>query len=418
MDWRKVEAVARHEYLTNVRRAGFIIMTAIVPMLGIVVLLVGTLVTRQAPQLGERLTREFEGGDKPIGVVDRSGYFSPIMEAYQEDFVAYESEEVATEALKADEHSNVLVIGDDYVDTGRVVALSVGGEFGAAAVGASSRVRAFLVAHLLAGRVEPALQQRAAEPIDVEPKVISNGGETQGEGPWSSVFTFVVSYLLSILLVMTIFFSSGYLLQSVAEEKESRVVEIIVSSVRPIDLMAGKVIGLGALGLTQVLIWLLSAGGFSIGAVALLTASGAVAIPGRVLMLGAVYYVLGYALYAILIASIGALGTTMRESQQLAGVFSFFAAVPYALSGSLFVTPNAVLPRVLSYFPLTAPTMMMLRLPLADVPWVDVVGSTVLLLLSIPAALWIGARLFRVGLLIYGKRPTIREIWMVLRGAG
>jgi ABC-2 type transport system permease protein len=125
--------------------------------------------------------------------------------------------------------------------------------------------------------------------------------------------------------------------------------------------------------------------------------------------------VLGYALYAILMASVGALGTTMRESQQLAGIFSMFAAVPYMLSGFLFANPNVLLARVLSYFPLTAPTMMMLRLPLAEVPWVDVVGSIVILLASIPAALWAGSKLFQVGLLIYGKRPTLREIWHILR---
>jgi ABC-2 type transport system permease protein len=86
------------------------------------------------------------------------------------------------------------------------------------------------------------------------------------------------------------------------------------------------------------------------------------------------------------------------------------------LSGFLFTNPNMAIARVLSFFPLTAPTMMMLRLPLAEVPWVDVVGSIVLLLLAIPAALWAGAKLFRVGLLIYGKRPTLKEMWLILRG--
>jgi ABC-2 type transport system permease protein len=214
---------------------------------------------------------------------------------------------------------------------------------------------------------------------------------------------------------MTIFISSGYLLQGVAEEKESRVIEIVVSSVRPVELMAGKVAGLGALGLTQVLVWVASVAGFSGGAVALLAVAGAASISARVLILGVVYYLLGYTLYAILMAGVGALGTTMQESQQLAGIFSFFAAVPYMISGFLFVNPNMLIARVLSFFPLTASTMMMMRIPLAEVPWVDVVGSIVVLLLSIPAALWVGAKLFRVGLLIYGKRPTLRDIWLILR---
>jgi ABC-2 type transport system permease protein len=113
-------------------------------------------------------------------------------------------------------------------------------------------------------------------------------------------------------------------------------------------------------------------------------------------------------------AGIGALGATSQESQQLAGIFSFFAAIPYMLSGLMFVNPNALVARVLSFFPLTAPTMMMLRLPLADVPWVDVAGSIASLIVFIPAALWVGAKLFRVGLLIYGKRPTVKEMWGII----
>ncbi|RLC82624.1 MAG: hypothetical protein DRJ03_18720 [Chloroflexi bacterium] len=415
MDWRKVWVVTRHEYLTNVRRIGFIIMTASVPVLGVAVLLFGTFFSGQARQLGAYLEQQFEVGDKAIGVVDGSGYFSPILPEYREDFVPFESEAEAEAALQAEEVSKVLLIGDDYLETGRVVVLSTGSGFDAAVISDSATVRAFFVDHLLTGQVDPALQARATTPAKVESRVISSGGETQSEGPWGFAFTFIIPYFLAIFLVMTIFTSSGYLLQSVAEEKESRVIEIVVSSVRPVELMAGKVIGLGALGLTQVLVWVGSAMGFSGGAAALLTVAGAVSIPTRVLVLGVVYYLLGYTLYAILMAGVGALGATMRESQQLAGIFSFFAAVPYMISSFLFTNPNMTIARVLSFFPLTAPTMMMMRVPLAEVPVIDVVGSIVVLLISIPAALWVGAKLFRVGLLIYGKRPTLREIWLILR---
>jgi ABC-2 type transport system permease protein len=418
MEWRKVWVVARHEYLTNVRRAGFIIMTAIVPLVGIIALLFGAFFAGQARQLGAFFERQFEVGGAPIGVVDKSGYFSTILPEYQEDFILYESEAQAEAALKAEDISKVLVIGEDYVETGRVVVVSIGSGFSAAAVSDSGTVRAFFVDHLLVDQVDPALRERVADPVDVEPRVISSGGEAQGEGAWGFAFTFIIPYFMAIFLVTTIFVSSGYLLQSVAEEKESRVIEIVVSSVQPVELMAGKVAGLGALGLTQVLVWIASVAGFSGGAVALLAVAGTAAIPMRVLVLGVIYYLLGYTLYAILMAGIGALGTTMRESQQLAGIFSFFAAVPYMISGFLFANPNMLIARVLSFFPLTAPTMMIMRVPLAEVPWVDILGSIVVLLLSIPAALWVGTKFFRVGMLVYGKRPTMREIWLILRGEG
>jgi len=416
MDWRKVWVVARHEYTTNVRRAGFIIMTAIVPVLGLVVLLFGVFFAGQARQIGAMLAQQFDTGGKRIGVVDRSGRFSPILPEYQEDFVLYENLAEAEAALQADEVQIVLEIGEDYLETGRVVVVTRGSGFDAALVEDSSTVRSFFIDHLLAGEVDPALRERVSDPVEPDVRLISASGEAQGGGPWGVVFTFVIPYFLAIFLIMTIFVSSGYLLQGLAEEKESRVIEIVVSSVRPMELMAGKVLGLGALGLTQVVVWLLSVWGFSGGAVALLAVVGTAGIPLRILALGVVYYLLGYALYAILMTGVGALGTTMRESQQLAGIFSFFAMVPYMLSSFLFANPNIALARALSYFPLTAPTMMMMRLPLAEVPWVDVVGSIVVLLASIPAALWLGARLFEVGLLIYGKRPTLREIWAILRG--
>ncbi|MDY7080549.1 MAG: ABC transporter permease [Chloroflexota bacterium] len=418
MDWRKVWVVARHEYLVNVRRAGFIIMTGIVPVLGIVVLMFGTFFAGQAQQLGNFFVEQFDIASQTTGVVDRSGYFSPVLPEYRDRFILYESEAQAEAALLAEEIPSVLVIGEDYLETGQVVVVTTGSGFGAAAVSDSFAVRAFFVDQLLADRVDATLRERAADPMNVEPRVLSSGGETQGEGPWGFTFTFVIPYLLAIFLVTTIFTSSGYLLRSVGEEKESRVIEIIVSSVRPAELMTGKVAGLGALGLTQVLIWVASVAGFSGGAVALLAVAGTAVIPMRVLILGVVYYLLGFTLYAILMAGVGALGATMQESQQLAGIFSFFAAIPYMISGFLFTNPNMLVARILSFFPLTAPTMMMLRLPLAEVGWVDVVGSIVVLLLSIPVALWIGAKLFQVGLLIYDKRPTLKEIWLILRRKG
>lgn len=414
MDWRKVWVVGRHEFTTNIRRAGFIIMTAIVPTLAILGLLAGSLLAGQARNLGESLSRHFEVGEKPIGVVDYSGYYGSILPKYQGDFVAFPSEAEAEQAVRDDRVSSVLVVPDDYLETGRVVAMSKG-SFSAAALTDSTRVHGFMVDHLLAGQVPTSVQQRAVDPLTIEQRVVSTDGTTQGAGPWGMVFTFVVPYILSIFLVMTIFTSSGYLLQSVAEEKESRVIEVVVSSVRPIELLAGKVLGLGALGLLQVLIWLGSAVGFGTGAVTLMVAAGAAAIPVRLMILGVVYYVLGYTFFAILMAGVGALGTTARESQQLAGIFSLGAALPYMLTSFLFTAPNALIARVLSWIPLTAPTMMMLRLPLAEVPTIDIVGSIVMLVLSLPAALWAGAKMFEVGLLIYGKRPTMREIWRILR---
>ncbi|HID87224.1 MAG TPA: ABC transporter permease [Anaerolineae bacterium] len=410
----KMWIIARHEYLIGLRRAGFIIMTALVPLLGLVGLLVAAFFGGQAADF---LESQFAPEPRQIGVVDRSGIFTPILPAYRDRYHPFADEEAGQAALLADEITTLLVIPADYVESGRVTVISKGSGFGAAAMEDSASARAFFVDHLLRGQVESALRQRAARPLQVEAVTISSSGETHGGGPLSIVFTFVVPYFLAVLLIMTIFVSSGYLLQSVVEEKTSRVIEIVLSSVTAWELLAGKVIGLGALGLTQVFIWLLSAWGLSGGAVTLLGMAVPLLARPEVLVLSLVYYLLGFLVYAVLMGAVGALGTTMRESQQLAGIFSMAVAIPMMMSGLLFSNPNATLVRALSWFPLTAPTMMMMRLPLAEVPVVDVVGSILALIVSIPALLWAGAKVFRMGLLMYGKRPTLAQIISALREA-
>ena len=410
---RKIWTIARHEYLVNVRRPGFIIMTALVPLLGALGLLVASFFGGQASAFFER---QFAPEPKQIGVVDHLGAFTPVLPAYQERYHLFADEEAGREALRADEIATLLVIPKDYVESGQVMVVSKGSSFSAAMMEDSASVRAFFIDHLLQDEVDPALHKRLVDPI--EPVLVSLEGEgAPGGGPLSTALNFIVPYFLGLLLVMSILVSSGYLLRGVAEEKTSRVIEIVLSSVTAWELLAGKVLGLGALGLTQVLVWLASAFGLSGGAVSLLGVAAPLLARPEVFVLGLVYYLLGFLVYAVLMGAVGALGTTMQESQQLAGIFSGMAAIPLILNGFIISNPNVPLLRVLSWFPLTAPTVMMLRLPMAEVPLVDIVGSIVMLILAVPAVLWAGSKVFRMGLLMYGKRPGLAQVMQALREA-
>lgn len=410
---RKMWIIARHEYLVNVRRAGFIIMTALVPLLGVLGLLIAAFFGGQASAFFER---QFAPEPKEIGVVDHLGAFTPLLPAHQDRYYLFADEETGRAALRSDEITTLLVIPEDYIQSGQVMIFSKGSGFSAAVLEDSAGVRAFFVDHLLRDEVYPALRKRLADPI--EPVLVSLEAEGQPQGgPLGTFLNIMVPYFLGILLIMTIFVSSGYLLRGVAEEKTSRVIEIILSSVTARELLAGKVLGLGALGLTQVVIWLVSAFGLSRGAVSLLGVALPLLTRSEVFILGLVYYLLGFLVYAVLMGAVGALGTTMQESQQLAGIFSLMAAIPLMLGGFMFSNPNMPLLRALSWFPLTAPTMMLLRLPMTEVPVVDVVGSIVVLLISIPVLLWAGAKVFRMGLLMYGKRPSLAQVVRALREA-
>ncbi len=407
----KVWTIARHEYLVNVRRTGFIVMTALVPLLGALGLVVASFFGGQASAFFER---QFAPEPKQIGVVDHLGAFTPILPTHQDRYHLFTDEEAGRAALKADEITTLLVIPEDYMESGQMMVVSKGSGFGAAITGDSASVRAFFVDHLLQDKVDPALHKRLVDPI--EPVLVNLEGEPGG-GPLSTALNFIVPYFLGLLLVMSILVSSGYLLRGVAEEKTSRVIEIVLSSVTAWELLAGKVLGLGALGLTQVLVWLASAFGLSGGAVSLLGVAAPLLARPEVFVLGLVYYLLGFLVYAVLMGAVGALGTTMQESQQLAGIFSGMAAIPLILNGFIISNPNVPLLRVLSWFPLTAPTVMMLRLPMAEVPLVDVVGSIVMLILAVPAVLWAGSKVFRMGLLMYGKRPGLAQVMRMLKEA-
>jgi ABC-2 type transport system permease protein len=414
MNLNKVWIIARHEYATNVRRVGFILVTLLIPALGLLGIIVTAFFSGQASSF---VRRQLAPGARLIGVVDQSGIYTPIDPQFAKRFVAFPDEAAATRALLGDDISTFILIPSDYVRSGQVTAYAKQGGFMSSATAADSNtLRAFLVHGLLAGKVDPAMLQRATNPPDLQSVTLDAKGKPATGGPFSVIAGFIAPYAFSILLFISVFASSSYLLRGVSEEKETRVIEVLLSSVSPTELLAGKVIGLGALGLTQVGVWLLSGLALSGGLGALVAGATLILSPAPFLLAG-LYFILGYLLYSTMMAAVGALGTNMRESQQLAGIFSFMAAIPWFGVGIVFTNPNSPIVRVLSFFPFTAPTMMMLRIPLSDVPLIDIVVSLVVLLISIPVVLWGGAKVFRMGLLMYGKRPSLGEIARALREA-
>ncbi len=409
-----IRTIAWHEYVVNVRRPGFIFATLLIPALGLIGLIIATFFSGEAAGF---FREQFGGSERVVGVVDRSGLYAPIPAQFAGDFTGFADEAAARAALLDERIAAYVVIPADFVDSGAVTAYSPGG-FGGTIALDSDTLDPFLIHGLLAGRVDAGVLRRASDPADLTIVTLDDAGQpTSGtDSPLAFVGGFIASIAVSLLLFISIMISSNYLLRSVSEEKESRVMEVLISSVDALDLLWGKVLGLGALGLTQVGVWLLSAvvltgglPGMALGALAALS-------PG-VLGLALVYFVLGFLLYSILMAAAGSLGTSMRESQQIGGLFSFSAAVPWMINGFLFANPNFILARLLSWFPLTAPMMMMLRLPYGETPLIDVVGSIAVLVVSVPVVMWAGVKVFRTSLLIYGKRLSVRELAAVLRRA-
>ena len=413
---RNIRTIAGHEYAVNVRRPGFIFFTLLIPALGLIALIVFGFFSGQASSF---FVSQFGGAStsKPVGVVDHSGLFVPIQPQFAASYTAIADEDTARRALLAQRIGAYVVIPADYLATGMVSSYATGGFIESASAVDEVSLRALLVHGLIDGKADPAVVARAANPADITPVVVDETGHSRGGVSAASALAgFIIPYVLSILLVVSIFTSSSYLLRSVSEEKETRVIEIVLSSVSATELLAGKVLGLGALGLTQVGVWLLSSALLT-GGLGALVAGVVVALSPAVFILAGVYFLLGYLLFGTLMAVAGSLGTSLRESQQVAGIFSIGATVPLWFNSLILASPNGVVARVLSYFPLTAPTTMMLRLPLANVPPLDIGISIGGLLIAIPFVLWGGAKIFRMALLLTGKRPALRQVLRALREA-
>jgi len=409
----KALIVARHEFLVNLKRPGFIIATLAVPLLGIMGLVVAAFFAGQAAHF---FRQQFEGGQKPIGYVDQAGPFTPLLPEYEGRFIPFADKEAAQQALLEGQIAAFLLIPQDYLESGRVMGYTGGRGISSAITLDEDRLRPFLVDHLLVGQVEAELRVRVRAPLNLQPVSLSPQGQG-AEDTASFVANIAIPYAFSFLLVMSIFTSSGFLLQGVSEEKESRVMEILLSSLTPLQLMAGKILGLGALGLAQILFWLGCGWGLTSVAVVGLALFSGIALDLTTILLGVVYFLLGYLLFATLMAGAGSLGTSAREGQQIGGLFTGLSALPLMLSGFLFAQPHSLLAQILSYIPLTAPVMMLLRLGVGDVPVLQVVISLALLMLGIGGALWAGAKVFRLGLLMYGKRPSVADILHALRQA-
>jgi ABC-2 type transport system permease protein len=407
--------IAWHEYITNLRRPGFIFFTLLPPALGLIGLILAAFFSGQTTRV---LQSQLGAPQARVGVVDQSRLFATVPPQYAAQLTAYPDEAAARQALNADVVGAFVVIPPDYVASGKITAyVKEGGLLSGVSLADSGALQPFLVNGLLAGKVDPAIVRRVAAPADVTPVTVNARGQpTTGSSTFSIVSGFIVPYVLSLFLVIAIFVSASYLLRSVSEEKETRVIEVVLSSVSASELLAGKVVGLGVLGLTQMGVWLLAAMAFTGGAGALI-AGAVIALNPQMFLLAGVYFLLGYLIYGTLMAAAGALGTSMRESQQIASLFSLMAAIPYMLNGFIWMNPNMPLARALSYFPLTAPTMMMLRLPVGSVPMVDIVISLTVLAVTVPVCVWGGAKVFRAGLLMYGKRPSLKQIWRMLRAA-
>ena len=402
--------VARREYLRTVRRRGYLFGTLLLP-LGIAVLM-GVSVFFSTSGF-EASNGEASG---TIVVVNESDV---TINEFQTALASLETttEEDAAARLESGEISEYYVVPAGFRVDGVVTRVETGSGFDISRLEGAENNEA-----LLRYVVRDALLREAGVPEEAITRVLQGvsvnvvtveGDEVSGADIAAGIalpMVFVAIFMISI------FMTSGYLLQSVTEEKENRVVEIVLSSIPATPLMAGKILGLGGAGLTQVGIWVLSA----LVAIPLLSSQvpdlGPIELDPTMLVLALTYFVLGYLAYGAIFAAIGAIAPGNREAQQYSGFLGFAAAMPFIVFSVFLSDLSSPVVLALALFPLTTPTAMLIVLGISDgIPWTLVGASLTTLSLFAVLATFASARIFRATVMLYGVRPSLQQLVAAVR---
>ena len=264
---------------------------------------------------------------------------------------------------------------------------------------------------------------KMVRPIDLNTYRVKAGGEEEKDPG----FTFMIAYFLGFFIYIAMLIYGAIVMRSVIEEKVSRVIESVISSLKPFHLMAGKIFGVGAVGLTQFLIWALAMGLlslFGLQLAALFVDNPAklqgVAFPSISLMtLGffVLFFALGYFLYSTLYAGVGAMVNSEQEAQQFMIPVSLFIVVPIMMMTYIITNPSSQAAVIMSLIPFFAPIIMMARIVVETPPFWQIALSILLMVAAILGMIWVVGRIYRVGVLMYGKRPTLPEIIKWIRYA-
>ncbi len=399
----KTLLIFRHEFLKTIKRAGFIIMTLALPVLVLLGIAIYHIVVATA--------KPAETAN--VGYVDMAGGFSRAVDYAYVNLVRFQTAQEATKALVAKDISEYFVIPRDFLSSGRIDLYTIKTEVAPPGPVAAA-IKSFTTDNLLAGKVPGDIITRVEAPLNVTITTLTSAGEVAPQQ--GGLLNFIVPGIFGLLLGLSLVFNATYVVQSLGEEKENRLLEVLLSSVSPQQLLTGKILGLGAAGLLQVVVWvislplLLNLVKVTIGGII-----GTLHVPLSFWFLGVIYFILGYFLSAVLSAAVAAITSTVQEAQSLAATYTMSNIAPLWFVSLLTIFPNSPVWTVFTIFPFTAPVLTMLRLGLTGVPAWQMAASIALLLLCILGGLLLDAKIVRAYMLMYGKRPRLKDIVRSLR---
>lgn len=418
----KLWAIIKREYLERVRTKWFIIATVFGPIFfGAMIIVPAVMAKRSKGSAEFTNTRILDATTTGIGqtIADvmsrgRAAGTNPPQVIVLTASELSAAESTATKQVMAKQLSGYLVA--DSRTLGGEEARYAGRN--ATSLADMERLRSAIKEALLTQRLEKAgidsadVKSLTFMPLRLNSDRITDKGRG-GSGAVSIIFAGGIAFLLYMSIVLY----GQNVLRGVLEEKTTRVAEVVVSSVRPEILLAGKVLGVGAVGLTQQILWVITTVVMFKLRQPLLAKFGISTMPfalpeisvGLALLL-LLFFILGFIFYSSLYAAVGASVNTEQEAQQAVQPMLILLVATAIFINPILLNPTSRLASVMSWLPFSAPIIMPLRLSLGSVPWYELVGTLVGLIVACLGATWLAARIYRVGLLMYGKRPTFREM--------
>ena len=421
----KTLKIAQREYIVNVRRKSFLIGIFLMPVFiaGIAIL----------PGILAKKAMEGAGQTRRVAIVDLTGQLYPAVKKQLEEQKGgpkYLVEEIKTtggdlekkqtelnKRVQKQQLDTYVVIGSKLVTSHTIPFEEFRRQYGdspdykirfysrtATDIGEWGRIQGAVTRSLIDLRltkmgIDPAVSTKASWNINIETLEVKKGEakETKGLASFFGAFAFVM------LLFFGLQISGQTLLQSVIEEKNSRIMEVLLSSVSPKQLMRGKILGLGAVGLTMIVLW--AAVGYT---AARLRNFDVASLPNVGYML--IFFFLGYGFFGTLMATVGSVCNSEKEAQQLLMPIMLTLVLPFMVWAYIAQRPDGAFSRVLSVIPFTIPMIMMLRIAIQTPPASQIVISILVMLVSIYLCLRASTRVFRTGILMYGKRPGLKEM--------
>lgn len=416
---RKTWVVLRREFMERVRSKWFVISTVLGPLLMLAMIVVPVWVaksgaTARSVVVVDLTTAGF--GERLTGQLNQSLFFKTGRVRTEPARLETTADSLA-KLVGARVLDGFLIVSDAAMDDGRV-------EYRGSNVSSPRDMQmlstilqdAVFTERLGRAGINPQIVRTAKIRLDLKTAKIT-GARTTGE---SSQGAFMLAYAIWLVEYVGILLYGITVMSSVVEEKTSRIVEVLVSSLRPFELLSGKILGVGAVGLFQFLIWgvfaallldqralvlrLLGVPPLAAASISLPTVSAAT------IAVFLTFFLLGYFLYAAMFAAVGAMTNSDAEARQAANVVVMFLVLPSLLMIGILNDPGGTMAVRLSLIPFCAPIAMPVRWAAGEVPMGEVVASIGILIATLFAITWVAARIYRVGILMYGKRPGLREL--------